>query len=53
MILRDSINISIIVGCIVWCMFLGCMIFGFLLGSIVMYLCMSQSISVSKFWGGG
>ena len=43
-----SISVWIIVGCIVRCMF-----FGFLLGSMVIYLCMSQSISVSKFWGGG
>ena len=53
MILKDSINVLVIVGCSVWWMLFGCMFFGFFLGSIVMYLCISQSISVSKFWGGG
>ena len=53
MILRDPINVLVIVGCSVWCIFLGCMVFGFLLGSMVMYLWMSQSNSISKLWGGG
>jgi hypothetical protein len=51
--LKDSIKVLIIAGCSVWCRFLGCMIFGFRLGSMVMYLCMSQSIYVSKSCGGG
>ena len=53
MILKDSINSLVISGCSVWCWLLGCMVFGFFLGSIVMYLCMSHSISVSKSCGGG
>ena len=48
----DSISILVIVGCSVWCRLFECMFFGFLLGGIVMYLCMSHSNSVSKFWGG-
>ena len=46
---RDFISVLVIAGCSVWCMLWGCMVFSFLLGSMVMYLCMSQSISVSKF----
>jgi hypothetical protein len=37
----------------VWCKLIGCMFFGFLLGSILMSLCISHKIHVSKFWGGG
>ena len=53
MILKDSIKILIIAGCSVWCRFLGCIFFGFRLGSMVMYFCISQSNSFSKFCGGG
>ena len=51
-ILKDSINNFIISGCCVWCILFGCMFFGFLLRSILMYLCMSHSI-VPKFGGRG
>ena len=53
MILNDSINVLVIIGCSVWCKFFGSMVFGFFLGRMVMYLCISHSIYVSKFWGGG
>ena len=53
MILKDSINSLVIARCSVLCRLFGCMFFGFFLGSMVMYLCMSHNISVSKFWGGG
>ena len=39
----------VIAGYIVWCKLFGCMIFGFLLGSIVMCLCISHNNYVSKF----
>ena len=54
-ILKDSINNLVIAGCSVLCRLFGCMFFGFwfFLGSMVMYLCMSHNIFVSKFWGGG
>ena len=51
--LKDYFSILVIVGCSVWCRLLGCMVYDILLGSIVIYLCMSQSILVSKFWSGG
>ena len=49
MVLNDSINILVIVGCSVWWMLFGSMVFGFFLGRIVIYRCMSHSTSVSKF----
>ena len=52
MILKDSMSVVIIAGCSVWCMFLGCIVLGFILGSMVMHLWMSHSVYVSKFWGG-
>ena len=52
MILKDSMNVLVIVGCSVWCRLLGCMFFGFRLGSTITDLCMSKSIYVSKFWSG-
>ena len=51
--LKESMNILVFFGCSVWCQLFGCMYFGFFLGSMVMYLCMSHSISVSKSCGGG
>ena len=49
MILKESISVWVIV----WCRSFGCMVFGFFLGSTVMYLCMSQNISVCEILGGG
>ena len=40
-------------ACSIWWLLLGCMLFGFFLGSIVMYLCTSHRILVSKSCGGG
>jgi hypothetical protein len=52
-ILNDSISVVVIVVCIVWCRLFICMVLGFFLGRMVMYLCMSHSISFSKLWDGG
>ena len=52
-ILNDLISDLVIYGCSVWCRLYGWMFLGFFLGSIVMYLCISHSISVSKSCGGG
>ena len=52
-ILRDSISNLVMSGCNVSCKLVGLMFFGFLLGSMVMYLWISHSISVSKFCGKG
>ena len=51
--LNVSMRSLVISGCSVWCWFWGWMVFGFFLGSIDMYLCMSHIISVSKSCGGG
>ena len=51
--LKESISSLVISGCIVWCWLLGNMCLGFFLGSMVIYRCMSHSISVSKFCIGG
>ena len=50
---RRFINILVIFGCIVLCMLFDCIFFGLFLGSMLMYLCMSHGIYVSKFLGGG
>ena len=51
--LKESISSLVISGCNVWCWLLGSMCLGFFLGSMVMYLCKSHSILVSKFCTGG
>ena len=53
MILNEFMRVLVISGCSVWCRFLGWIVFGFFLGSMVMYCWMSHSISVSKSYGGG
>ena len=53
MILKDSINVLLIVGCSVWWRLFCSVVLGFFLGKIVMYLCISHNTLVSKFWGGG
>ena len=53
MILKDSISSLVMSGCSVWCKLVGRMFFGFFFGSMVMYLCISHNISVSKSCGGG
>ena len=40
-------------GCSVWWLLLGCIFFGFFLGSMVIYLRTSHSTSISKSCGGG
>ena len=49
--LSDSINVLVIVGYSVWWRLFGSMVFGFFLGRMVMYLCMSHYNNISKFWG--
>ena len=46
-------SVLVISGGNVWCRLFAWIIFGFFLGSIVMYLCRSHRISVSKSCGGG
>ena len=53
MILKESISSLVMSGCLIWYWLLGNMYLGLFLGSMVMYLCMSHSISVSKFCIGG
>ena len=53
MILNVPKSMLLIVGCIVWWLLLGFGFFGFHFGCMVMYLCVSQSTSVSKSCGGG
>ena len=51
--LKESISSLVNSGCIVWCWLLGNMCLNFFLGSIVIYLCISHNILVSKFCIGG
>ena len=53
MFLKDSISSLVMSGCSVWCRLVGLMVLGFFFGSIVMYLWISHTISVSKSCGGG
>ena len=53
MILKESINNLVISGCSVSCKLFAWIFFGFFLGSMVIYLCRSPSILVSKSHGGG
>jgi len=50
-ILNDSISVVVIGVCSVWCRLFVCMVLGFFLGRMVMYLCMSHSVSISKSCG--
>jgi hypothetical protein len=46
-------SVLVILGGSVWCRLFGWIVFGFFLGGIVMYLCRSHKIYVSKSCGGG
>ena len=53
LILKEVISSLVMSGCSVWCRLVGRIFSSFFLGSMVMYLWISHSISVSKFCGGG